>query len=80
MNGSWKSHPCPQFAQLLLEHESHDGSDMPATAFPPLSAKKTEILRRVFPPPHLAQTMGASACDMGRMTSNSCLQSLQMYS
>jgi len=34
---------------------------MPATVLPPLSAKKTEILRLMFSPPHSAQAMAKSA-------------------
>jgi hypothetical protein len=34
---------------------------MPETALPPLSAKKTEILRLMFSPPHFSQAMAKSA-------------------
>jgi hypothetical protein len=43
---------------------------MPETALPPLSAKKTEIFRRVCFPPQTAHGMGASAWLIGRMVSN----------
>jgi hypothetical protein len=61
---------CPQVLQSPLEQESHDGSDMPATTLPPLSAKKSDSLRRMSFAPHFWQVKGASASVMGRMTSN----------
>ena len=51
---------CPQCEQFPPPHESQDGSDMPETALPPLSAKKTESLRLVCFPPQTAHGMGAS--------------------
>jgi hypothetical protein len=66
---------CPQCEQSPPPHESHDGSDMPETAFPPLSAKKTEILRLVCFPPQTAQGMGASDRLIGRMVSKIFSQS-----
>jgi hypothetical protein len=52
---------CPQWAQSPPAHEPQAGSDIPETAFPPLSAKKTDSLRLVCVPPQAAQGMGASA-------------------
>jgi hypothetical protein len=50
----------PQWEQFPLLHDPQDGSDMPETALPPLSAKKIEIFRLVCFPLQTAQGMGAS--------------------
>jgi hypothetical protein len=71
---------CPQEEQFPPAHEPQDGSDMPETALPPLSAKKTDSLRLVCFPPQVSHLMGASAWLMGRMVSKILSQSLQTYS
>jgi hypothetical protein len=73
-------HQCPQDAQLPPAHESQECSDMPETALPPLSAKKTDSLRLVCVPPQMAHWMGASAWLIERNSSKTFSQSSQVYS
>jgi hypothetical protein len=55
------SNQFPQCEQSPPPHEPQDGSDMPETDLPPLSAKKTEILRFMSSPPHLMHAVATSA-------------------
>jgi len=68
-----------QPAQELLLQPLQEGP-LPATARPPLWAKKTDICRVVFNPSQRLQGMGKSASLMERTTSKVVPQSVQVYS